>query len=199
VEILRWNALNKWDERYSQSTAADAEPHPLVVAHCRSIPPGHALDVACGTGRHAVFLAQHGWTVTAVDYSRVAIDILRQRIEAGRLHIDARVVDLKESHSVISTDTYDLIVICNYLQRDLFPRLRQATQAGGAVIVIVAMVDADPGVKPMNPAFLVQPGELCRTFEDWRILHYRESKPAPGRRAVAELIACNEPRKCADA
>jgi tellurite methyltransferase len=190
VEVLRSDALNNWDERYSQTPAADAEPHPLVVAHCASIPPGYALDVACGTGRHAVFLAQRGWTVTAVDYSRVAIDILRRRVSADRLDIDARVADLEKPEFLVSANTYDLIVICNYLQWELFPQVKNGTRAGGTVIVIVAMVDDDPNLKPMNPAFLVVPGDLRRTFADWRIVHYREGKPAPGRRAVAELIAC---------
>ena len=145
--------------------------------------------MACGTGRHAVFLAQHGWTVTAVDYSRVAIDILRQRVSSGRLNIDARVADLEKAEFVIPENAYDLIVNCNYLQRDLFPQLKDGTRPGGTVIVIVPTVDDDPAVKPMNPAFLAQPEELRRTFAGWDLMHYREGKPAAGRRAVAELIA----------
>jgi SAM-dependent methyltransferase len=54
-------------------------PAPLLVSAVAGIPAGRALDLACGTGRHAIYLAQHGWTVTAVDSAREAIGQLRER------------------------------------------------------------------------------------------------------------------------
>ena len=68
-----------WDERYRQGETADASPHPLVVDLVSKLKPGRALDVACGLGRHALWLAGRGWKVTAVDSSRVAIEVQRRR------------------------------------------------------------------------------------------------------------------------
>ena len=84
-----------WDERYRRGQHSTHEPTPLLRIAVQNLKPGRALDVACGVGRHAIFLAQHGWNVTAVDSSRVAIEILQQRAQEGGVKIDARVANLE--------------------------------------------------------------------------------------------------------
>ena len=78
-----------------------------------------------------------------------------------------------------------------YLQRDLFPFIRAGVRIGGAVIAIIAMFDSDPNVRPMNPAYLVNPGELRAQFQGWELVHDFEGKPAGNarRRMRAEIIA----------
>jgi 2-polyprenyl-3-methyl-5-hydroxy-6-metoxy-1,4-benzoquinol methylase len=83
--------------------------------------PGRALDIASGPDRHAIWLAQRGWQVTAVDKSAVAIDMLRHRAVEKGVSIDSRIADLENHEFLIASESYDLIVVCNYLQRDLFP------------------------------------------------------------------------------
>ena len=163
--------MNRWDKRYSRGEHANNQPHPLVVRFASQPEPGRALDIACGTGRHALYLAECGWQVTAVDSSKVAIEILLERARVLGVQVDARVADLELGEFAIELDRYDLIVNCCYLQRDLFPAIKAGVRIGGVVLAVIAIVDDDPNVKPMNPAFLLQPGELRARFESWELLH----------------------------
>ena len=82
------------------------------------------------------------------------------------------------------------IAIKDYLQRDLFPAIKAGVRIGGIVLAVIAMVDNDPNVKPMNPAFLFQPGELRAKFEGWELLHDFEGKrkTKSKQRAMAEIV-----------
>lgn len=181
--------MNQWDDRYKQGEHTNNDSHPLVVRFASQLEPGRALDIACGTGRHALYLAERGWQVTAVDSSKVAIEILLKRAHQLGVTVDARVADLELGEFTIEPDRYDLIVNCCYLQRDLFPIIKAGVRVGGLVIAVIAMEDDDPNVKSMNPAFLLQPGELRASFEGWELLHDFEGKPKakPKQRAMAEI------------
>jgi len=183
--------MSDWDERFRRGEGVNDEPHPLVVEFASKLEPGRALDVACGVGRHAIWISERGWQVTAVDSSRVAIEILRRRASEKGLEIDSRIADLERGEFIIEPGSYDLIVVCNYLQRDLFPAIRSGARIGGVVIAVIAMVDDDPNVKPMNPTFLLNPGELRAEFEGWELLRDFEGKRegSERRRATAEVVA----------
>ena len=159
--------MTNWDKRYEQGEHVHDEPHALVVSHAAKMTPGRALDVASGPGRHAIWLAERGWAVTAVDNSRVAMEILEQRARARAVTIRSCLADLERHEFVIEPASYDLIVVCNYLQRDLFPSIRAGTRIGGVVIAVISMLDDDPNVSPMNPAYLLHPGELRGEFDGW--------------------------------
>ncbi|MFN0084650.1 MAG: methyltransferase domain-containing protein [Blastocatellia bacterium] len=180
-----------WDKRYSRGEHLSGEPHPLVVEFASKLDPGRALDVACGAGRHAIWLAERGWHVTAVDSSGVAIEILQRQALVRGLSIDSRMADLERDEFAIEPERYDLIVVAHYLQRDLFPAIKSGVAEGGVVIAVIAMVDDDPEVKPMNPAFLLNPGELHAEFKDWELLRYFEGRPTGQlrQRAKAEIVA----------
>ena len=164
-------SIEKWNERYRACKHLSDTPEPLVERFVADLAPGTALDLACGPGRNTLFLAEHGWHVTAVDGSPIAIAKLRRRFG----YIDARVADLERGEFQIQPDSYDLICDCLYLQRDLFPQIKAGTRTGGVAIVTVLLGDAATPTR-------VCPGELRGYFEDWKILHYREE-------AVAELVA----------
>src|SRR4029077_15908827 len=114
-------------------------------------------DVACGAGRHAIFPAERGWQVSAADDSRVGIELTNAWARERGVSVDARVADLERGEFVIEPESYDLICVCYYLQRDLFPQLRAGVRIGGVVIAVIHMIDDAPDAKPMNPAFLLQP------------------------------------------
>ncbi len=184
-----WDA--KWAKRQREGELANDRPHPLVGQFAAQLKPGRALDVACGTGRNALYLAELGWQVTAVDSSKVAIEILTERARELGVQVDARVADLEKGEFIIEPDSYDLIVNCCYLQRDLFPAIKAGVRIGGVVIAVIAMMDDNLNLKPMNPAFLLQPGELRSEFERWKLLHDFEGKPEEksDQRMMAEIIA----------
>src|SRR5579871_99928 len=141
--------IQGWDERH-RALVGHLDPEPLVVSSVRELAPGRALDLACGTGRNAVWLAEHGWQVTAVDFSSVAIEMLRQR-GAG---VDARVADLERGEFAIEADSWDLILMCRYLQRDLFGPVKTGVAPGGLIIAIVLL----------EGRYGARPGELAGSF-----------------------------------
>ena len=161
--------MNRWDERYSKQEQVDATPAPLLVQAVADEPPGRALDLACGPGRNALHLAALGWQVTAVDYSSVAIDMVRRRDP----RIDARAADLEAGEFAIAPDSYDLICVFFYLQRNLFDAIRKGVRNGGLFAGSIHL----PG-KQRNPLYVMQPGELRSLFADWTMLRCEESDQA---------------------
>src|ERR1700694_3315401 len=104
--------IPQWDARYrSREQAGDfsAGPTPLLVETARNLAPGKALDVACGTGRNAIWLAAHGWSVTAVDGAPAAIELLHEQARERGLDIRALVADLESADFEIEPDSWDLI------------------------------------------------------------------------------------------
>jgi len=181
-------SLEQWNERYRAGEQLFDAPVPLVVKFARAACGRRALDLACGSGRNAVYLAELGWSVTAVDGSSVALDVLRAKARERALDIDIRIADLERGEFEISSDKYDLILDCYYLQRDLFARMQAGVPAGGMIISIVHLADAD---QPDGTPKRAYPGELRKYFEGWNILHYREGQPQESchQRAVAEIVA----------
>ena len=168
-------SLEDWNRRYRAGEQLDQKHAPLVERFAGRLPPGKALDLACGPGRHALFLAERGWQVTAVDGSPIAIGHLGARASARNLPIDARLADLERGEFEIPADEYDLVIDFLYLQRDLIPAIQRGTRPGG-MIIAVALISQQP--TPTR----VTPGELCALFAGCKILHSLE-------REVAELVA----------
>lgn len=183
--------LRAWEERYrsAKRPAEDlgAVPNPLLVETAQKLRPGKALDLACGTGRNALWLAEHGWTVTAVDGAAAAIEILCQRASSRNVTLDARIADLANNEYRLQPSTWDFIAICYYLQRDLFPRAKRGLVPGGTLLAIVHITDQGEEATEHR----LRPGELVRYFRDWEILHSYEGKPndAEHQRSVAEIVA----------
>lgn len=196
--------MTDWDERHRRGEHAGAEPSRLLVRAVEEFAPApagdargrrpRALDIACGAGRHAVYLAGRGFEVTAVDISRVAVELTKERARERGLEVDARVADLTRGEFTIEPEAYAVVCDFQYLQRDLFPPMRAAIVRGGLFVASIHTEDERAGVRPMNPDFLLHPGELRARFRDWQILHYhegegqkdREGRPA---RRAAEIIA----------
>jgi tellurite methyltransferase len=180
-----------WDARYSRGEHIINEPLPLLVRVVEELRPGRALDLACGPGRHALFLAERGWQVTAVDASRVAIELLEKQARERGLHVDARVADLERGEFMIEPEAYDLVGVFYYLQRELFPQVRAGVRVGQVAVAAIHMVDESPAAHPMNEDYLLQPGELRAQFRGWEIMHDYEGPSTEGghSRRTAELVA----------
>ncbi len=183
--------IRGWDERYRSGERAaedmDAAPAPLLVETAKKLAPGKALDLACGTGRNALWLAERGWNVTAADGSPVAMDILRSRVCERGVMVNMRVANLEKFEYQIEPSSWNLVAICYYLQRDLFEPAKRGVVPGGIVISIAHITE--PGEEPTGHR--LRPGELERYFQGWEILHSREGRPndAAHQRSVAEIVA----------
>lgn len=166
--------MSDWDERYRLGEGSGKGPEPLLISAVSGHPPGKALDLACGLGRNSIYLAEQGWTVTAVDYSEVALSKVPPHRQIVKV-----MADLESGEYTIRPDSFDLVVDCCYLQRNLFPALRAGLRSGGLFVGVFPM-------EGVRPAFQIRPGELREEFKDWEILHFQE-----GHRAE---IAARKPR-----
>jgi tellurite methyltransferase len=160
--------LQDWDRRFREETREEGPgPIPFVVEMAGTLKPGRALDLACGSGRHALWLARHGWSVTAVDGSPAAITILKNRI--GNLQMETLTADLEKHEYSIAGEAWDLVLMSLYLQRDLFEPAKLGVKPGGVLIAITLLEEAD------NPArHRLAAGELRGYFAGWEILRYAE-------------------------
>jgi SAM-dependent methyltransferase len=183
--------ISLWDERYRSGAHAASDfttaPSPLLVATASTLPPGNVLDLASGAGRNALWLAENRWEVTAVDGSAAAIEILRRRAAERHLALTTCVANLEKHEYVIAPAAWDLIVMCYYLQRDLFEPAKKGLVPGGVLIAIVHITE--PGEEPTGHR--LRPGELVGYFHGWEILHYAEGAPNDPvhKRACAEIVA----------
>jgi SAM-dependent methyltransferase len=155
-----------WEQYYADPHHLDLTPEPMLVEAAGLLPPGAALDLACGAGRNALHLAQLGWKVVAVDSSANAIRALKER--ARGLPVEIRRADLERGEFTIAPNSYNLVCDFLYLQRDLFPQLREGVRPGGLFL----------GSFRLSGTFGLKPGELRAEFPDWKILFYSETDSA---------------------
>ena len=185
----------RWDRRYSDwGVAALQRPPAEWLVENESLlagaPGRRALDVACGDGRNAGYLARFGLVVDAVDVSDVAVDALRVAAAAHDVSINPLRVDL--TRDALPASSYDVVVQFNYLQRDLFPKLSEALTPGGVLIVETMLrIDGDRTAGHIDGRFLLEPGELRTVFPGVEIVRYREGvfQRHKGARALASLVA----------
>ena len=153
----------------------NGEPTRWLVEHVELLPSrGDALDVACGAGRNAVWLARRGLTTAAVDRDPAVIADLRQFAEQSDLPLRAQVVDLEQDAWPLGAATYDLIVVVHYLHRPLFPALKAALRPGGLLVYETFTRAQAARGKPTNPAFLLEPAELRALVAPLDVLCERE-------------------------
>src|ERR1043165_7808416 len=117
----------RWDRAHATSHHEDRPSAFLryVFQHFgEMLPRGRALDIACGKGRNALFLAEEGFDVTAIDISAIALDITRTRAAERRLSVSWEQQDLEQVR--LREQSYDLIVNFNYLQRSLFTQISRS-------------------------------------------------------------------------
>jgi SAM-dependent methyltransferase len=192
----------EWDERYRTAPPGEAEPCSIVRELLPLLSKGNALDIACGSGRHTLLLAAHGWTVTAVDHSRAGLDRLQAEARARRLAIEwadsARPSGRKRTPGIttvladlerfdVPRNTFDLILCINYLQRPLFSQIEAALRPGGEVLVeTYTRAQLQFGSGPKSPDYLLEPGELRSAFPRLQTVFYRELTAGKG---IASILA----------
>ena len=160
-----------WDERYrSRDLVWGLEPNRFLAEEASSLAPGRALDLACGEGRNALWLADGGWRVTGVDFSRVAIDRARSLCAERGVEVDwveADVVDWQPPERA-----FDLVIVF-YLhlpadqRRRVLGHARAGLAPGGTLLVVghdsTNITDGYGG--PQDPAVLYGPEDLVADLD----------------------------------
>ncbi len=191
----------EWDARFRAGDHAGSEPDPFLVSAkellAELLPQrAAALDLACGAGRHAVWLAEQGFRVTAVDFSEEALGKARVLAEARGLSLDLQQWDLESPDLDLGPNVYDLICGFFFLHRPLFPGLRRALRPGGLIIYKTYSTDQlrYPG-RPRHPMHLLEPNELLRLLAGFRVLRYEERWTPAGTEAVVARLSGSGTRK----
>jgi SAM-dependent methyltransferase len=157
----------KWDRRYADSEFLwTVEPNRFVVQELHDLPPGRALDLACGEGRNAVWLAQQGWRVTAVDFSPVGLAKARRLADARGVNVRWVLADLMQYQPQPSG--YELVLVA-YLhvaptERAAVLRTACSGLATGGEILVVGhdVTNLTEGVGgPQDPALLYSPATIA--------------------------------------
>lgn len=178
----------KWDSRYRQKISTPPSIADILQRHHHLLPDkGEALDLACGLGGNALFLASHGLQVSAWDISPVAIERLQQRATEQGLSLNTETRDCVACPP--TANSLDLIVVSRFLVRTLCPALQAALRPGGLLFYQTYL--QQPGIDngPHNPDFLLKHDELPRLFSALQPLLYRETDRLSDGRAEAQLVA----------
>ncbi len=166
-------------------------PPPFLRRWVHLLPPpaaGPVLDLACGSGRAAVWLASRGWRVTGIDHQREALDLARRLADLAGVRVSWSQADLRDPAS-LPAGPWSAVLLFRYLQRDLMPRLPEVLAPHG-VVMLRTFRDAPGYVGNPQPRHRLRPGEAAGFWppEVARVLVHEEGFDDDGR-PTAGLVA----------
>lgn len=164
--------LIDWNQRYQAQTPFPQPCHVLSDNQHLLPTEGIALDLACGLGANALFLAEKGLKTYAWDYSSVAIQRLLQQASQRGLALNTEVRDVIAAPP--PPEKFDVIVICHFLERSLAPLIIKALKSDGLLFYQTFTRQKVTAEGPQNPDFLLDDNELLQSFSALRIIVYRE-------------------------
>ena len=148
------------------------------------------LDLACGSGRNGLVLAEQGVSVVFADRSGADLSVIEKQLKEFDLPGRIWQVDLEQKGvNPLAGQHFSAVLVFNYLHRPLFAALRDAVIPGGLVIYETFTIQQPRFGRPKNQDFLLEPGELKATFQGWDIVHNFEGIALNPDRAVAQIVA----------
>ena len=168
---------HEWDERYAAAEGLvwSADANRFLVQEADDLRPGRALDVACGEGRNAIWLAERGWDVTGVDFSRVGLERAAALAAERRVSVEWILEDVVEYRP--PPRFFDLVAILylhlpEHQRKTVFGRAADAVAAGGTLLVVghdlANLVDGHGG--PQDPSVLCGPDDIADLLGDLAIV-----------------------------
>lgn len=159
--------IERWNRKYAGGNPNPAfTPDAIVTEHAQLLDgQGLALDVACGVGHNALYLARRGYEVIAIDGSLSGLRYCRQQLHATPLPVYLVAADLDQF--VPPPNRFSLVLVVRFLNRALIPHLKQALVPGGLLIYQTFnrhRLLMNPG---FNPDYLLEPGELSALLADF--------------------------------
>lgn len=163
-------------------------PSPWLQRWAHLLPAGgHVLDVACGRGRHLRWLASRGHRVTGIDRDAAALAASNDlAASAGATLVEA---DIENGPWPCAGQTFDAVVVANYLWRPLWPILVEALAPGGVLVYETFAAGNETVGKPSRPDFLLQPGELLARCAGLRVVAYEDGFLDGPARFVQRVVA----------
>ncbi|QTA85192.1 class I SAM-dependent methyltransferase [Desulfonema magnum] len=161
----------RWNEKYKNKETTSVKPSKIIEQFYRLAPKGRTLDIAAGTGKNSLFLAEKGFSVDAVDISDVALKTFSRC--HSRVHAICADLDTFE----IPRERYSLIVNTRFLNRRLFPYIREGLVTGG-ILIFESYLEGtgEDYCRPSCRDYLLRDNELLHAFLSMKILFYQETK-----------------------
>jgi tellurite methyltransferase len=190
------SATEKWDAIYAQRADRKPEPAGVLLDYSWLLPAqGRALDLACGLGGNALFLARAGLITEAWDISATAVERLQRSAATEGLPIRTCLLDICPACLVPAS--FDVIAVSRFLDRSLCPAITTALKPGGLLFYQTYTREKTVAQGPSNPDYLLDVNELLRLFTPLRIVFYREhgmiGDLRQGLRNEAQLIGQKRP------
>jgi len=163
----------KWNTKYRTGDHDRIEPARVLSDYCHLLPgQGEALDLACGTGANALFLARRGLKTSAWDISSEAISVLHARASDNNLILECKICDVTDT--VIPVQGFDVIVVSYFLERTLFPAIINALKINGLLFYQTWTREYNTDRGPHNKNFRLGANELLHLCHDLHMVLYRE-------------------------
>lgn len=188
----------KWNGKHQQRLLNDSQTVPAPNSRLSHLLSLHAigklsvdqnlkcLDLACGLGGNSFLMAEHGYSVDALDISDVAIDFINQKARGDNQEqamIKGAVIDLDDYQ--LQSNYYDFVVVTYFLDRKLFASIKDSVKCNGHVFMETFYAPRDKSQDPVSchantipSAFKLEEDELKELFSDWDIVHYHQDDKA---------------------
>ena len=165
---------SKWNKKYEDLENVHIVPSMVLEKNAFLLPSyGRALDLACGFGGNAIFLARSGLDVEAWDVSTIALAALKRTVASENLNVKTR-------QGLVTPDCFvenqfDVIVVSRFLDRDLTDAIVRSLRPNGLVFYQTFTRAKVSTVGPKNPEYLLEKGELLDMFNELDVIFYREN------------------------
>jgi tellurite methyltransferase len=172
------NAKDKWNRKYMERLMNEHSPEPngRLLKMAAYLHGKTAIDFASGLGGNSIYLAELGYNMTAIDISDVAVQYVKEQAAKRGLNITANVVDLTDERSCLTSRTYDLAIMTYYLDRSLFPLIKDVVNDNGYLFFETFYKHKGAENGHVSSQYKLESNELLKEFGDWKILFFEENE-----------------------
>jgi len=174
------NIKDKWNLKHTDRITKLKEPQPnprlkKLASYFKE--GGTALDIACGLGGNSLFLAGMNNQVEAIDISDVAINYVQEQAAKDNLSVQPRVTDLTDLDTLNwPNNPFDFIVMSYYLDRSLFPVVKNVLKDGGYFFMETYYQSPYSEEQGVSEQYKLKSNELLAEFGDWKVLYFEENE-----------------------
>lgn len=183
--------IERWNRKYRDGNPnPDFAPDPVLKDHAHLLDgKGMALEVACGVGHNAIFLAERGYDVIAIDGSIAGLNYCRNAIQRKGLRLSLIAADLERV--TLPRDYFDVVIVFRYLYRPLVAQIKMALKPGGLVVYGTFNSNLLREKPDFNKEYLLKHGELSEWFAGFHLIATNDS---PGLRDSLTYLVGRKPR-----